>query len=121
MKNIWKPLLFTVLLSGSACTANYLEINSNPYQPDKDQMQADGYLLGATMSGIMSGVISTDVNTAQFTDCLLGGTQGGYFADSNAEQRNTISNYNPTDNCTKVFMASVFVIPTLYSTLRALM
>lgn len=120
MKNIWKPLLFTVLLSGSACTANYLEINSNPYQPDKDQMQADGYLLGATMSGIMSGVISTDVNTAQFTDCLLGGTQGGYFADSNAEQRNTISNYNPTDNWTNVFMASDFVIPTLYSNLREL-
>lgn len=83
-------------------------------------MQADGYLLGATMSGIMSGVISTDVNTAQFTDCLLGGTQGGYFADSNAEQRNTISNYNPTDNWTNVFMASDFVIPTLYSNLREL-
>ena len=120
MKNICKPLLFTVLLSGSACTANYLEINSDPYQPNKDQMQADGYLLGATMSGIMSGVISTDVNTAQFTDCLLGGTQGGYFADSNAEQRNTISNYNPTDNWTNVFMASDFVIPTLYSNLREL-
>ena len=120
MKNICKPLLFTVLLSGSACTANYLEINSDPYQPNKDQMQADGYLLGATMSGIMSGVISTDVNTAQFTDCLLGGTQGGYFADSNAEQRNTISNYNPTDNWTNVFMASAFVIPTLYSNLREL-
>ena len=120
MKNIWKPLLVSTLLAGSACTANYLEFNSNPFQPDKDQMQADGYMLGATLTGMMSAVISTDVNTAQFTDCLLGGTQGGYFADSNPELRNTISNYNATDNWTNVFMASDRVIPTLYSNLREL-
>lgn len=120
MKNIWKILFSAVLLFNSACTANYLEFNSNPYQPDKDHMQADGYLLGATLNGIMSSVISTDVNTAQFTDCLLGGTQGGYFADSNPAQLNTISNYNPTDNWTNVFMASDYIIPTLYSNLREL-
>ncbi|OUQ51316.1 SusD/RagB family nutrient-binding outer membrane lipoprotein [Alistipes sp. An116] len=120
MKNIWKPLLLSVLLAGSACTANYLEFNSNPFQPNKDQMQADGYMLGATLTGMMSAVISTDVNTAQFTDCLLGGTQGGYFADSNPELRNTISNYNATDDWTRVFMASDRVIPTLYSNLREL-
>ncbi len=120
MKNIWKPLLLAVLLAGSACTANYLEFNSNPFQPNKDQMQADGYMLGATLTGMMSAVISTDVNTAQFTDCLLGGTQGGYFADSNPELRNTISNYNATDDWTRVFMASDRVIPTLYSNLREL-
>lgn len=120
-QNRWKQLLISVLVAGStSCTANYSEFNSNPYQPNKDQMQADGYLLAATMNGIMSGVISTDVNTAQFTDCLLGGTQGGYFADSNPAQANTISNYNPTDDWTNVFMASDHVIPTLYSNLREL-
>ncbi|WP_417015570.1 SusD/RagB family nutrient-binding outer membrane lipoprotein [Alistipes sp.] len=120
MKNICKTLVASLMLAGSGCTANYLEFNSNPFQPTQDQMQADGYMLGATLTGMMSAVISTDVNTAQFTDVLLGGTQGGYFANSNPNHSNTIANYNPTDDWTNVFLASDLVIPTLYSNLREL-
>lgn len=117
---IFKPVLAALAFMASACTANYLDINSNPYEPDDDDMQTDGYIIGAAITGMSSAVVSTDVNTTQFTDCLLGGPMGGYFADSNSGWATTISNYNATDDWTRVFMASDRVIPTLYSNLHDL-
>ena len=116
-------VISAVAFSGMvACTANYLEINSNPYGVTDDEMQRDGYAVRAALVGMSNGVISPDVNTAQFTECLLGGTQGGYFADGKdvAGWPNTISNYNPTDDWTNVFMKSSHVIPVIYSNYRML-
>ncbi len=119
LNHLLRPALAALALAGVACTSNFQDINSNPYEPDGDGMQADGYIIGATLSALAGTVISTDVNTAQFTDCLLGGPMGGYFADSNT-WATTISNYNPTDDWTRVFLASDLVIPTIYSNLREL-
>lgn len=107
-----------LLLGGVSCTANYEEINSNPYQPG--DLNPDDYALGSAMNALAGCVISPDVNTAQFTDCLLGGTQGGYFADakSMAGWANTISNYNPTDDWTRVFLKTPQIIPVLYANLN---
>lgn len=99
-----------------SCTGDYLEINSNPYQPS--DLTPDGYGLSSAMSNIAGCVVSPDVNTAQFTDCLLGGPMGGYYADSKVSGwDNTISNYNPTDNWTNVFLKSDKIIPVLYTNL----
>lgn len=99
-----------------SCTGDYLEINSNPYQPG--DLTPDGYGLSSAMSNIAGCVVSPDVNTAQFTDCLLGGPMGGYYADSKVSGwDNTISNYNPTDNWTNVFLKSDRIIPVLYTNL----
>lgn len=110
-------LMLTVL--GTACTGNYLDINTNPYEVSKDQMQAHGYAIAAAMKGISGTVVSNDVNTAQFTDCLLGGPMGGYYASSGSWGY-SISNFDATDDWTRVFMASSHIIPTLYSNLRDL-
>lgn len=122
MKTIIKSLVIAAAaFSGAACTANYLEINSNPYGVTDDEMSRDGYNVRAALVGMANGVISPDVNTVQFTECLLGGTQGGYLADANATSfTNTISNFNPTDNWTNVFMKSSWIIPTIYSNYRML-
>ena len=99
-----------------SCTGDSLELNSNPYQPG--DLTPDGYGLSSAMSNIAGCVVSPDVNTAQFTDCLLGGTMGGYYADSKVSGwDNTISNYNPTDNWTNVFLKSDKIIPVLYTNL----
>ena len=113
-------ILVPLILALTACTGNYLELNGNPYGISDEEMQRDGYAVRAAMIGLANGVVSPDVNTAQFTDCLLGGTMGGYFADANGEWENTISNYNPTDDWTNVFMKSSFVIPVIYSNYRLL-
>ena len=80
-------------------------------------MQADDYILGSAMNGLASCVVSSDVNTTQFTDCLLGGPAGGYLATTNTGFNNTIENFNATDNWTNVFLKSDRIIPVLYTNL----
>ena len=109
-----------IAFCGIACTSNFEEINKNPYGVSDDEMQRDGYIIRASLTGMANGVISPDVNTTQFTECLLGGTQGGYMADANAGFANTISNYNPTDNWTNVFMKSDRIIPVIYTNYKQL-
>ena len=82
-KLIKAALSFAVVCVLGACTKNYLDINSNPYEVDKEQMEAKDYAIASGLSAMFGTVVSTDVNTAQFTDCLLGSTQGGYYADAN--------------------------------------
>lgn len=116
MKKIISKIALSLLTVGfSSCIANYENINSNPYEaPD---LSADGYALGSAMNNLAGCVISPDVNTAQFTDCLLGGPLGGYYADSNAGFTETISNFNPKDDWSRVFLKSDKIIPTLFSNL----
>ena len=116
--NILKPALAALVLVGTACTANYLDINTNPYE--LRGRHADRRLyhrLGADLA--REHRLSTDVNTAQFTDVLLGGPMGGYYSTTGGFTR-TIMNYNPTDDWTNVFMYSDRTIPVLYSNLREL-
>ncbi len=116
-KNIINTLIVGLVISGlTACTNDYMDINSNPYQPG--DLSADDYALGSAMSNLASTVISSDVNTAQFTDCLLGGPMGGYFADSNSGWSNTISNFDAKNDWTRVFLMSDRIISTLYSNLN---
>lgn len=56
-----------------SCTGNYLDINTNPYEVNREQTLTDGYATAAAIAAMGGAVVSTDVNTAQFTDCLLGG------------------------------------------------
>lgn len=98
-----------------ACTANFEEINTDPYGVTDEEMERDAYSVRAALVGISNGVISPDVNTAQYTECLLGGTMAGYLADANPGFKNTISNYNPVDGWTNVLMASDKVIPVIYT------
>ena len=113
---ILNTLMWGVLaLGASGCTEKYLDINSNPYEPG--DLNPDDYALGSAMNNLAGTVVSADVNTAQFTDCLLGGPCGGYFADSGAWAF-SISNFNATNDWTRVFMMSDQIIPVLYSNLN---
>lgn len=118
--NIIKIGWLLLSVAGVACTSNYMDINSNPYEVSKDQMQVDGYAVSAAIKAMCGTVISTDVNTTQFTECLLGGTQGGYYADSNNGFQYTISKFNATDDWSRVFLASDYIIPTLYANYKQL-
>ncbi|BDW79632.1 hypothetical protein BFINE_54270 [Bacteroides finegoldii DSM 17565] len=70
MKKILNTFIFASLMAAvSSCTAKYEDINSNPYQPG--DLSADDYALGSAMNNLAGCVVSPDVNTAQFTDCLL--------------------------------------------------
>ena len=59
--NILKPALAALVLVGTACTANYLDINTNPYEPSEDDMQTDGYIIGSALTSLASTVVSTSI------------------------------------------------------------
>ena len=121
MKNIARHLAAVAAVSSMvACTADYIGINRNPYGVTDDEMQRDGYAVKASLIGMANGVISPDLNTAQFTDVLMGGVTGGYLSSANSGWDNTIMNYNPTDDWTNVLMKSDKIIPVIYSNYRQL-
>ena len=58
--NILKPALAALVLVGTACTANYLDINTNPYEPSEDDMQTDGYIIGSALTSLEHRRIDRD-------------------------------------------------------------
>ncbi len=114
-------IIFAAFTISASCTSNYINLNRNPYGVTDSEMQRDGYAVKSALTGMMNGVISPDVNTAQFTDVLLGCAVSGYLAPAKDGWNNfTISNYNATDDWTNVFMASDKIIPVVYTNYRKL-
>lgn len=115
MKTIINKILVgsLALAAATACTSDFENINSNPYEPG--DLTPDDYAIGSAMNNMASTVMSGDVNTLQFTDCLLGGPLGGYFSDSNAGFTESIIRYNPKNDWSRVFLKSDKVIAQLYS------
>lgn len=119
MKYIIKNSFFVIgLLILASCTSNYDDINSNPFQPGGRDMQNDDYMLGSAMNNLAGCVISPDVNTTQFTECLTGGPYAGYFSDSNdGFNDRALSRYIPRDDWARPLLKSDWIIPRLYSNL----
>lgn len=67
-----------------ACTANYQDDNTNPYEATADDMAKDDYMLRSTLVAMQGCVIPTDANHYQYVECLMGGSYSGYLADSGA-------------------------------------
>lgn len=116
MKHTFNKILAggALAIAAAACTGDYLEINSNQSQPG--DLSADGFALVSSMTNICSTVVPSDVNCNQFTDCLLGGTLGGYFSDGAPFMTSYIRN-NAPNNWTEVFLKDSKIISTLYTNL----
>ncbi len=114
-KYINKFLIASLAVAATACTGDYEDINSNPYEPG--DLTGDDYALSSQLNNNAGCVMSSDGNTIQFTDALLGGTLGGYFSDANSSFENSFARYNPTNDWSRVFMKSDRIIPTLYANL----
>lgn len=108
-------------LAGSftACTDNYDNYNRNPYDVDDEEIERDGYKFRAALTNMQGWVIPLDVNTCQFTDCLLGGSFGGYLADSNSGFNNkNFATYFPEEHWLQVLFNDI--IPKTYPFLNSL-
>ncbi len=113
LKHINKIILAAMAVAATACTGDFENINSNPYEPG--DLTADDYALGSQLNNVAGCVMSSDVNTLQFTDALLGGTLGGYYSDANAGFAESFARYNPKNDWSRVFLKSDRIIPTLYA------
>lgn len=95
-------LLFTLLVS-PACTDKYDEYNTLQSGATEEEMNRDAYILRSYLLTMQSWVIPTDVNANQFVECLLGGSFGGYLADSNDGFNNrNFSTYTPEEHWIQV-------------------
>lgn len=107
--NITKIVLATALISAASCTANYEDINRNPYEVTPEEMERDGYNMRSFLTTMQSWVIPTEVNQCQFTDVLLGGPYGGYIADANSGfNAGKFSTYDPQSNWSEVFYRVIY-------------
>ncbi|GAE86497.1 SusD/RagB family nutrient-binding outer membrane lipoprotein [Bacteroides reticulotermitis] len=93
-----------ILLSTAACTADFEKYNKNPHEPDLDEMNQGGYLLGALILNLQDMMMPEQENLSQYVDCLMPGGLSGYVADSNLGTgwSGRFATYNPSDNWLRV-------------------
>lgn len=111
-KSIIKSIFIGTALSLCACTANFEDINTKPYEVTDGDMEADDYMLRAPLVEMQGYVIPNEVNLNQFNNCLLAGSFGGYFADSNDGFKQKYSTYNPEEHWVQVPFNDI--IPKIY-------
>ena len=103
-------LLLTTTIS---CTNSYEDYNQDPYAVSKEEMQRNAYSLSSALINLESWVIPTDVNANQFTECLCGGSYGGYISDSNPGfAGKNFAQYSPENGWDRVLF--VDFIPKLF-------
>ena len=86
-----------------SCTKNFEKYNTNPEGATQEEVERDAYILSSALTGLQSWVVPLDVNTNQFTECLLGGSFGGYLADSNnGFNGRNFATYNPENGWLRV-------------------
>lgn len=111
-RSITKIALSLLAIVSVGCTRYYEEINTNPYEVTKDEVERDDYNISASLVSMQGWVVPTSVNTFQFTDCLFGGSYGGYIADSNSGFVQKFSTYDAPYNWLQVPFTDI--IPQLY-------
>ena len=85
-----KAVFAVAALGAASCTANYEDINRNPYEVTGEEMERDGYAMRSFMTTMQSWVVPTDRNQCQFTDVLLGGPYGGYRRQQRFQHRKVL-------------------------------
>lgn len=117
MKHIlYSAMALGLALSLGSCTENYEDYNRNPSGVSKEEMEQGGYSLTAAMNNLESWIIPTDVNTNQFTECLLGGSYGGYIADSNPGfNGKNFAQYSPENTWNRVLFKDVIPQAFIFS------
>jgi len=118
-QTIYAAILSGLVLTTTACTDNYKEYNTNPYEANKEQMSYDAYNIRAAIVGMEGYIVPVDVNMNQFMECLLGGSFGGYLADSNQGfYGKNYATYNPQQHWIQVAFNDI--IPNIYKNLTQL-
>lgn len=114
---IMSAVALGMALSLSGCTSNYEKYNQDPYAVTREEMQRDAYALSSAMLNLQGWVIPTNVNTNQFTECLLGGSYGGYLSDSNSGfAGKNFAQYSPENSWSRVLFNDIIPKLFIYST-----
>ena len=94
-----KSLLVFATFCTIACTSNFKDINTPPY--DAVDLTPDDYNVRAALISLQGWVLSTDEHTFQFVNMMCGNSLGGYLTESKADWGEKISTYNAPADWTK--------------------
>lgn len=111
-------LLSVVLLTLSACTGDFADINRNPNEVTDDQMQANNYKIGTNIKALQSLVVPTQEHMYQFLESLCGGPFSGYIGATVDTWRTKFETFNPSADWRK--WPFVNVISETYPPYRAI-
>lgn len=81
-----------------ACTGDFDKINRKPYEVTGEEMERDGYNIGASLIGLQNIVIPSQENLHQFVEGLACGEFAGYVAAIAPWGEGCFSTYNPPAN-----------------------
>ena len=107
-------LLAFSVLSFVQCTDAYDKYNKTGVNDEEGER--DAYFLRQHMVNMQNWIIPSDPHAHQFTEQLLGGNFGGYFADVNSGFNNkNFATYNPEDGWAAATFENAFKTITSYN------
>lgn len=110
MKKLSKSFIYILTLFLGlglvSCTSGF--DNQDPSGVTTEEASRDGYRLKQAFKEVGEYIIPINVNTNQFTDCLLGGSFGGYLADTNSGfNGKNYATYNPEEHWIQVMFNDI--------------
>lgn len=111
-------LLSVALISLSACTGDFENINRNPNEVTDEQLQANNYKIGTNIKTLQALVVPTQEHMYQFLESLAGGPFGGYIGATVDTWRTKFETFNPSADWRK--WPFVNVISETYPPFRAI-
>lgn len=116
LKSTYKKIALALVLIPlmSACIGHYERLNRNPNEVTDEEKARDDYAISAALVNMQSTVVPTNTHASQYIDCLLGGSWGGYFADSKPGwNEGRPSTYDAPDSWTKWMFDDI--LPNVYT------
>lgn len=83
------------------CTGRYEQLNTNPNEVTKEQMEAKNYLTGAKVLTLEGLVIPVEEHIYQFNESLSGGPFGGYIGSTVDTWLTRWETFNPSADWNK--------------------
>lgn len=118
-QSIMYILFLGALITTTGCLDKYEEYNRDQSGATQEEMERDGYIIRSYIMSMQSWVIPADANANQFIECLLGGSYGGYLADSNDGFNNrNFATYGPEEHWIQVAFNDV--IPNIMTNYTAI-
>ena len=112
-KRVEKSLLIITVIAGltgnllTSCTANFLEMNTNPNQVTGEQMEVNNYRTGTKVLNLQNLVVPVQEHMYQFNESLSGGPFGGYIGSTVDTWLTRFETFNPSADWRKWPFANV--------------
>jgi hypothetical protein len=108
----WNIMAAVTIMLLAACTGNFEDYNSHPYNPTADDLTPSA-AVGQLFNKMAYQMHHHQENDSQHTDQMVGGQYGGYMSTPTIWQGTNFSTFNPAENWNEIPFTTPF--PYLYA------